>query len=79
MSTSQQKREQKKIQTHNTNHKQKKSCFKTYSPQLLLILCGDIETNPGPMPNLLQTHPSTHKNKVQNVHYPMHNQSAAGI
>ena len=26
-----------------------------------LLKCGDIELNPGPMPNILRTHPATHK------------------
>ena len=43
---------------------------KKHSPQLLLMLCGDIEPNPGPMPNLLQTHPNTHKNRCKMYFIP---------
>lgn len=28
---------------------------------LLILRCGDIHLNPGPMPNLLQKHPAAHK------------------
>ena len=38
----------------------------TFHSQLLLLLSGDIETNPGPMPNILQTHPPTHRNRCKN-------------
>ena len=37
--------------------------IQTFSLHLLLLISGDIETNPGPMPNVLQTHPSTHRNR----------------
>jgi hypothetical protein len=37
----------------------------TFPTQLLLLLSGDIETNPGPMPNILQTHPATHRNRCK--------------
>ena len=37
--------------------------YKTQSPQRLLMICGDIKSNPGPMPNLPQNHPATHKNR----------------
>ena len=33
--------------------------------RLELIKCGDIETNPGPMPNVLRTHPATHKKRAK--------------
>ena len=29
-----------------------------------LLKCGDIELNSGPMPNLLHTHPATHKKRA---------------
>ena len=45
-----------KKKNENTNHKQMKPHPNTYLPHLLLKLCGDIESNPVPMPkNLLQT------------------------
>ena len=53
-------------QTKNINTqytKLMKPNYKTQPPQRLLMLCGDIEPNPGPMPNLLQNHPTTHKNR----------------
>ena len=31
---------------------------------LELLKCGDIEPNPGPMPNILHTHPATHKKEL---------------
>jgi len=31
---------------------------------LELLKCGDIEPNPGPMPNILHTHPNTHKKRA---------------
>ena len=44
--------------------------YKT-QPQLnLLMLCGDIEPNPGPMPNILQNHPNTHKNRSKTYFIP---------
>ena len=54
----------KSTNTRHTNLKQKESYkrSKTHPSHLLLMLCGDIEPNLGPVPNLLQTHPSTHKN-----------------
>ena len=32
-----------------------------FTNKLALLKCGDIELNHGPMPNLLHTHPATHK------------------
>ena len=37
---------------------------------LLLLLCGDIHPNPGPMPNLIHTHPSTHKRRQTTYFLP---------
>ena len=34
-----------------------------FQPQLLLLQCGDIHPNPGPMPDILKTHPTTHKRR----------------
>ena len=50
-----------------TTYKKRKNLFtiQTYSLHLKLLLNGDIETNLGPMPNILQTHPSTHRNKCK--------------
>ena len=31
---------------------------------LELLKCGDIQPNPGPMPNILHTHPATHKKRA---------------
>ena len=33
--------------------------------KLTLLQCGDIETNPGPMPDILRTHPATHKRRAK--------------
>ena len=35
---------------------------------LELLKCGDIEPNPGPMPNILHTHPATHKKRA-NIYF----------
>jgi hypothetical protein len=36
-----------------------------------LLKCGDIELNLGPMPDLLQTHPATHKNEPPHILSPI--------
>ena len=36
--------------------------------KLELLKCGDIELNPGPMPNILHTHPTTHKKRA-NIYF----------
>ena len=36
--------------------------------KLELLKCGDIEPNPGPMPNILHTHPATHKKRA-NIYF----------
>src|SRR5579875_3565500 len=33
-------------------------------------MCGDIETNPGSKPNILETHPSTHKRRYKTYFIP---------
>ncbi len=50
-----------------TNTTPPKNCKqnKTTPLHLLLLLCGDIETNPGPMPYILKTHPPPHKNRCK--------------
>ena len=42
---------------------------KSKTPLHLLLLGGDIKTNPGPIPNILETHPSTHKKNVKYTSY----------
>ena len=37
---------------------------------LLLLLCGDIHPNPGPMPHLLQKHPTAHKRRQTTYFLP---------
>ena len=37
--------------------------------KLTLLLCGDIEPNPGPMPNILQTHPATHRKEPKHISF----------
>ena len=36
--------------------------------KLELLKCGDIELNPGPMPNILHTHPAIHKKRA-NIYF----------
>ena len=38
--------------------------------KLALLQCGDIEPNPGPMPNILRTHPATHKKRAKTYFIP---------
>ena len=38
--------------------------------KLTLLVCGDIEPNPGPMPNILQTHPATHRKRAKTYFIP---------
>jgi hypothetical protein len=38
--------------------------------KLTLLQCGDIEPNPGPMPNILRTHPATHKKRAKTYFIP---------
>ena len=38
--------------------------------KLELLKCGDIELNPGPMPNILHTHPATHKKRARTYFIP---------
>lgn len=53
------------------NYRTKNPLITPHSPHInLLILCGDIETNPGPMPNILKNHPSTHKRKAKTYFIP---------
>ena len=60
-------------QTHKIISKNKrqrhKACpnppIQTFFLHFLILLSGDIETNPGPMPNILQTHPPTHRNRCK--------------
>ena len=39
--------------------------------KLELLKCGDIELNPGPMPNIMRTHPATHKNEPTHILFPI--------
>ena len=38
--------------------------------KLTLLQCGDIEPNPGPMPNILQTHPASHRKRAKTYFIP---------
>ena len=53
------------IQEKSKYHKQKqpKLTHKKHKIHLLLLRYGDIETNPGPMPNILTKHPPSHKQR----------------
>ena len=56
----------------NKYHKQKKNLttHKNHKIHLLLLRCGDIETNPGPMPNILSKHPPSHKQRNKTYFIP---------
>jgi hypothetical protein len=41
----------------------------TYRNKISLLLSGDIETNPGPIMNILQNHPQTHHDKHKTYFY----------
>ena len=50
-----------------TNMKKPKTIYFTsyyFINKLELLKCGDIELNPGPMPNILHTHPAPHKKRA---------------
>ena len=38
--------------------------------KLTLLQCGDIESNPGPMPDILRTHPAAHKKRAKTYFIP---------
>ena len=38
--------------------------------ELALLQCGDIESNPGPMPDILRTHPAIHKKRAKTYFIP---------
>jgi len=38
--------------------------------KLALLQCGDIEPNPGPMPDILNTHPTTHRRVAKTYFIP---------
>ena len=38
--------------------------------KLSLLQCGDIEPNPGPMPDILRTHPAAHKKRAKTYFIP---------
>ena len=54
------KRKTKTIQTHGYY----------FINKLALLQCGDIEPNPGPMPNILRTHPTSHKKRAKTYFIP---------
>ena len=39
--------------------------YYSFGKSLILLRSGDIETNPGPMPNILETHPSPHRRRYK--------------
>ena len=55
-------------------NKQKQKIIQTHGyyfiNKLSLLQCGDIEPNPGPMPNILRTHPATHKKRAKTYFIP---------
>ena len=42
-----------------------KTYYYPFDRTLILLKSGDIETNPGPMPNILETHPSPHRQRYK--------------
>ena len=48
---------------NNTNTTNISNILHNHSIKLLILLGGDIETNPGPMPNILKTHPPSHRSR----------------
>ena len=55
------------IQTHNKKS-QLNITTKHHNKKHLLLQCGDIHPNPGPMPNMLQKHPPAHR-RQQNTYF----------
>ena len=55
-------------------NKQKPKIIQTHGyyfiNKLTLLQCGDIEPNPGPMPNILRTHPTAHKKRAKKYFIP---------
>ena len=41
-----------------------------FANTLTLLICGDIEPNPGPMPDILCTHPAIHKKRAKTYFIP---------
>lgn len=56
------------LHAHNKNQ-QLSTKHPAHKP-LLLLQCGDIHPNPGPMPNLIQKHPTTHKKRQTTYFLP---------
>ena len=42
-----------------------KNYYYSFDKALILLKSGDIETNPGPMPNILETHPPPHRRRYK--------------
>ena len=69
-----------KIKTNKTEHlytkhryrypQKHKTPTKNTIHLLLLLLGGDVETNPGPMPDILSTHPPPHKSRNKTYFIP---------
>ena len=55
---------------HNKNPKSVTYHGYYFVNKLALLQCGDIESNLGPMPDILQTHPSTHKKTAKTYFIP---------
>ena len=56
------------IQNHPNMHQKKKILYtlvNTFNKSLILLRSGDIEKNPGPMPDILKTHPPPHKRRYK--------------
>ena len=59
-----------KVKAKHYKHKKLKITYKKHKVHLLLLRCGDIETNPGPMPNILTKHPPSHKQRNKTYFIP---------
>ena len=46
--------------------------YYSFNKTLIMLRSRDIEVNPGPMPNILETHPPP-QTKIQNILYHLHN------
>ena len=49
--------------------------YHTWNNTTLILLCEDIHPNPGPMPDLLNTHPNDHKRRQKHISYRVQSNS----
>ena len=60
----------KYLKTNNRNPKIRHLHGYYFINKLMLLQCGDIEPNPDPMPDILRTHPATHKKRAKTYFIP---------